>query len=293
MFTAFFTAVASCIIAGQGWITCFSPEQPNYAMQETTQAPILTGDSLGVLLTAESALAWDIDTGTILYEKNSTQERPIASLSKLLSVLAVRENLAPGQEVVISKDVLRPQRLGANIKLPVDETTTVRELLEASLVASANDAIVALAVATSGTEEDFVAYANNYAPSIGVTHTVLSNATGLSGGIQHSTAQDVRRLLTLVYEDSLLGDFIAEEKGVLTTKEGHIREYDTTNKLLGTYMPILGAKTGYTVEAKENLALITRDDAGHRIGTVILGSDDRFQDSKALVQWIWENYTFN
>jgi D-alanyl-D-alanine carboxypeptidase len=78
----------------------------------------------------------------------------------------------------------------------------------------------------------------------------------------------------------------------LVTQEGAIRRYTTTNRLLKTYVPVIAAKTGYTREAKENLALLTEGSNGQRVGAVVLGSDARFQDSKVLVEWIWRNYSW-
>lgn len=235
---------------------------------------------------------WDEATGEILYAKNADRQRPIASLTKLLSALVVRETLPENTQVTIPASVLAAQRSGANIRLPVGEHVSVRELLRASMVASANDAMVSLADAAAGSEAAFVAQANAYARRYGYAHTKAVNATGLSGGDQYSTAHDIRRLLSSAYRDPLLRSFLSLETGTLTTLEGSTRAYKTTNKLLGTYVPIIAAKTGYTVEAGQNLAIITEGPQGQRIGAVILGSDERFQDMKIVVEWIWRNYTW-
>ena len=79
---------------------------------------------------------------------------------------------------------------------------------------------------------------------------------------------------------------------MLRTREGSVRSYASTNKLLGTYFPVLAAKTGYTPAAGQNLIVMTHGEAGQRIGAVVLGSSDRFQDMKTLVEWIQRNYTW-
>lgn len=287
------TLLLTCVLARADVSTCLNTYQADAELTSAVvREPQHTGASFDVVLTAQAALVWDINTGAVLYEKNSHQRRPVASLSKLLSVLTVKDMLPLSKIVEIPSEAGVAQRKGANIKLPVGQHATVQDLLAASLIPSANDAAVTLAVATAGSEEAFVALANSHAEALELTDTKLANATGLSGGDQYSTARDIMRALLLIYEDPQLRSYLSAQAGTLHTTEGAARAYKTTDKLLGTYLPILAAKTGYTVEAGQNLAIITQDKAGHTIGAVVLGSDDRFQDMKVLVEWIWRNYTW-
>ena len=254
--------------------------------------PALTGNAIDVILSADAALVWDVNTGKILYEKEVDKKRPIASLNKLLVVLSMRDVLEMNQVVEIPSAIRKAQRSGANIKLPVGEHMSVEELIEASLVASANDAAVSLALSGYESEEEFAEYASAYAQSHGFENTKLANATGFSGGEQFSTARDVMRMLAVSYDDPVLRPYLSEKKGTVRTVEGTRRSFTSTNKLLGTYMPILAAKTGYTREAGENLVVITEGENGEQIGAVILESENRFHDMKVLVEWIWRNYTW-
>jgi len=260
---------------------------------EKISAPSFTGEAVNVVLSAESALVWDEKTGEVLYEKEAEKQRPVASLSKLMSALAVREMTSLNQVVEIPKEVKWAQRKGADIKLPVGQRVEVRQLLEAGLIASANDAMVALAVGISGSEEEFVKAANNYARQYGFNNTRISNATGLDGGEQYSTARDMMGIFARVYKDSELRRMLASKNGVLVTKEGTRLNYKSTNKLWGTYFPVLAAKTGYTVAAGENLVVMTYGDEGQRIGAVVLGSEERFYDMKVLVEWVWRNFSWS
>ncbi len=256
-------------------------------------APVFSGQSLDVVLSAQAVLAWDEQTDTVLYEKNADGRRPVASLSKLLSALTVRELLPAVRVVEIPRAVLATQRRGAHIRLPIGEHASVYDLLSASLIPSANDAMTALALAAANSEESFVAAANDWAVKHGLTNTKVSNATGLEGdGESYSTARDMKGLLRLAFRDTTLRTLLVSDSGVLRTQEGTIRRYKSTNKLLGTYFPVLAAKTGYTPAAGENLAVITYGEAGQRIGAVVLGSEGRFQDVKTLVEWIFRNYTW-
>ena len=194
--------------------------------------------------------------------------------------------------VVIPPTVRTVQQQGAHIRLPAGEHAPVNELLAASLIPSANDAMVTLAAAAAGDEAAFVTLANSEAARLGLRNTRVANATGLPGGDQYSTAEDIRQLLTLVYANPRLAPYLNDAAGSLRTREGTTRAYKTTNDLLATYLPILAAKTGYTTDAGENVALLTRDAAGHTIGIVILGSQQRFQDAKILAEWINRHYTW-
>ncbi len=277
--------VVSCVPYG------LTPEKVEAAPAQ--KIPTKTGKAIDVALTAEAALVWDINTNTILYDRNANTKRPVASLNKLLSSLAVRELLPSSATIAtIPPDVKKVQAKGANIKLPVGQHASVGELLGASLIPSANDAMVTLAVEAKGSEAAFVTYANDFAGRHGLFNTKLANATGLQGGEQYSTAHDVMHMLTLAYADPVLKPYLSSQRGQLTTQEGTKREFISTDELLGTYLPILAGKTGYTLQAKENLAIITTGPRGQKLGAVILGSDNRFHDMKTVVEYVLRNYTW-
>jgi serine-type D-Ala-D-Ala carboxypeptidase (penicillin-binding protein 5/6) len=288
-------AFVGCAILQQPLISCI-PYAVTPKPEPVISAPRIpqkTGEAIDVALTAEAALVWDVTTNTVLYDRNANTKRPIASLNKLVSTLAVRELLPSGDTVVIiPPEVKKAQSQGANIKLPVGHHASVRDLLGASLIPSANDAMVSLAIAAKGSESAFAEYTNAFAARHGLFTTKLANATGLQGGDQYSTAHDVMGMLTLAYADPHLKPFLDQQKGQLITKEGAKRDFISTDELLGTYLPILAGKTGYTIAAKENLAIITVGPKGQKIGAVILGSDNRFQDMKTVVEYVIRNYTW-
>lgn len=288
-------AVLGCVILQQPFESCipYALEPEPTPTIATRAIPQKTGQAIDVALTAQAALVWDLATDTILYEKEANTKRPIASINKLLSAIAVRELLPSlNTQIVIPAEAKKVQSKGANIKLIVGHHATIRDLLEASLVPSANDAMVSLAVAASGSESEFVKYANNLAARKGLFSTKLANATGLQEGEQYSTAHDVMSMLTLAYADPILRPFLSQQKGSLVTQEGAVREFISTDELLGGYLQILAGKTGYTLAAKENLAIITVGPKGQKIGAVILGSDNRFHDMKIAVEYVLRNYTW-
>ncbi len=294
------TLLVSCLFANNDFNNCLS-ENPSLPLTPTVAGavsqqklgPSFIGQSFDVVLTAEAALAWDETTGQVIYQKNADEKRPVASLSKILSALVVRSALPLDKTVLIPPEARAAQINGADIHLPIGQHASVLELLSAGLVASANDAMVTLAVATAGSEPSFVNIANDFAKKNGAYDTIISNATGLNGGEQHSTAKDIKTLFSLAYRDQVLRDLLVTDKGQLHTTEGKTVNYKSTNQLLGTYFPVLAAKTGFTNEAGENLAIMTYGQEGQRLGVIILGSRDRFQDAKVLVEWIWRNYQWS
>ncbi|MBI3251332.1 MAG: D-alanyl-D-alanine carboxypeptidase [Candidatus Andersenbacteria bacterium] len=287
---AFLAVTATCFWMGTPGSDCLS-----YAATAQVRAPgpQFTGDSIDVIVSAEAYVVWDLQTGAVIKEKNADARRPVASLSKLATVMLIRDLLPLDTVIEIPVEVKKAQRQGAHIKLVPGEHALVADLLAAAMIPSANDAAVALAVAAKGSEDEFVTYANAELPKKGFEHTRLANATGLQGGVQYSTAREVKKLFMNAYQDPAILPFLSQQKGTLVSIEGKKHEYLSTDKLLGTYLPVIAAKTGYTVEAKENLTLITQGEKGQRIGVVLLGSDSRFQDMKVLVEWIWRNYSWN
>jgi D-alanyl-D-alanine carboxypeptidase (penicillin-binding protein 5/6) len=285
------TAVG-CLVANQPLASCWEQYMAPSAQAQSAHLPYFSGTAISPILSAQAYTSWDVSTGTSLAESNADVQRPIASISKLLSLLAVRQLLSPDQVVAIPPDVRAAQAAGANIKLPVGEHAKVSDLIAAALIPSANDAMVTLAVAAKGSEQAFVDYANQYALQHDLPNTHLANSTGLQGGVQYSTAHDVQKLLTMVYADPVLRQYVDQQAGDLVTVEGTKEHYISTDQLLGTYLPVLAAKTGYTIQAGENLTLLTVGPAGQKIGVVVLGSQDRFYDAKVLIAWIWRNFTW-
>lgn len=287
--------VVSCFLTRQTPDSCLTQTTNSEQVAgKTVTTPAFTGEAIDVELTAQTALAWDVQTGHVLYSKQADARRPVASLSKLLSAVAIRRLMPLNQSLEIPPAVRAVQRYGADIRLPVGEHATVHDLLQAGLVASANDAMVTLAIGARHSEENFADYANTLARELGLVNTRVVNATGLSESnkTQYSTASDMRALLLMVYRDGVLASFMDDQTGHLRTAEGTVRQYKSTDKLLGSYLPVVIAKTGYTAEAGENLALITTGQGGQRIGAVILGSANRWHDMKVLVEWLERNYTW-
>ncbi len=256
-------------------------------------------ESVGVVLQAKRALAIDVNSGAILYEKLSHEPQPIASITKLMTAMVVLDLGFDGEKVV--QVLPSDERAGAFTNVFRYENIFAKDLLAASLIPSDNNATVALARSTGLSEADFAAAMNQKAKDLGMLDSVFVEPTGLSEANQAS-AYDVARLVhaSLQYPD------IAE----LTTKENYFfkvigsersvklfsTDYLLSNQLFknGDYK-ILGGKTGFIDEAGYCFAVQLENKDGQKIIGVILGSQNiasRFQDMKSLWHWVLTNYSW-
>ena len=252
---------------------------------ETNIAPVIK---------AKSAIAVDLDNGSILYEKNSFIPRPIASLTKLMTVSIVLDENKLNDIVTISKKVSKTT--GSKIWLMEGETITVENLLYATLINSANDAAAALAEFNSGSDDKFVEKMNQKSRDLELTGTNFLNPTGLDmddTGQQdnQSTAYDLAVLAHHAYGYNFVKKAASKTSYEITSTDGKItHKLQTTNDLLKSYLKVLGLKTGTTDQAGECLIAITQSDTGHKILTVVLNSPNRYNETKVLVDWIFRTY---
>ncbi|OCA90990.1 D-alanyl-D-alanine carboxypeptidase [Bacillus sp. FJAT-27225] len=222
----------------------------------------------------KSAILIERDTGTVLYEKNSNEQLPPASMTKIMTMLLIMEALDEGK-LDINEKVRASEYAasmgGSQIFLEVGEEMTTKELLKGIAIGSGNDASVAMAERIGGSEEAFVGMMNKKAKELGLKNTVFKNTTGLPAQGHTSTAHDMGIMAKelLKYED------ITKYTGMY---EAYLRE-DTdkkfwlvnTNKLVRFYPGVDGLKTGFTSEAKYCLTA-TAQKNGMRVIAVVFGA---------------------
>lgn len=266
----------------------FTPEpiiQPPLEVLEIHAAPQLAEFSEPVVQ-AEAAIIIDLASGKILFEKNAKTELPIASLTKLMTGIVVKENYALSDTVVVSRTAA--QQPPAKIWLSRGEKISVENLLKAALIESANDAAVALADHIG--MDDFVAKMNEKATALGLTHTSFANPVGYDDEDNFSTAHDLAILAQYFLRDDFLRETVATPRTGIVSKSGILYNLYSTNNLFGSYLDIRGLKTGRTDEAGECLAAISRAENGKEILAIVLDSPKRFQETKALLTWAEEHY---
>lgn len=257
---------------------------------EATAIPHENIRNVAPVIKAKSVLAVDLKNGFPLFEKGIYDRRPIASISKLMTIILILEENKMDDVVTVSKKA--SQTSGSRIWLAPGEKITVENLLSASMIASANDAAYALAEFNSNSNvKDFVAKMNQKAKSLGLNDTHFTNPVGFDDKENYSSAYDLSVLARYAF-----GKEFVRKTGVI--KELEIKSTDgklkhklkTTNDLLSSYLKVLGLKTGTTDLAGQCLIAIIENDKGHDILTVMLDSPSRYQETKVLADWIFRTY---
>lgn len=250
---------------------------------------------LGVDITAAAAVVMDEETGRILFAKNSENERPIASITKLMSALVLFDIKTKWDDVVVL-DELDRQALGRYYLEPGDRISKMA-LLQLALTASANNAVAAL-VRTSGlTEEQFVQKMNERARSMGI-QAHFAEPIGLSSKNTANAVAVAHILYEALRYDAIYRATVNQEFKV-TRPGGTQYVARSTNELLDTFLnqkpyEITGGKTGYIEEAGFCLAQRIKKN-GHELLVVVLGAKEhalRFQEVKALTVWAFDAYTW-
>ena len=239
-----------------------------------------------------SYILMDYDTGTVMAEYKADEPLPIASVTKVMTMLICMESIKSGK-ISFNDTVTASEHAcgmgGSQIYLEPGEQMTVSDMLKSVAVSSANDACVALAEYIMGSEQAFVDAMNDRAKALGMKNTHFVNCNGLDTDGHYSSARDVsimsRELLK--YDDirpfmSIWMDTVRDGKFGLTN----------TNKLIRFYDGAIGVKTGSTTNAKYCLSFAAKRNNLTLIGAV-LGAEttsDRFETSKELLNYGFANY---
>lgn len=242
-------------------------------------------------MTARAALFVDVTSGTVLWERDSQQPLSLASTTKMMTAL-VALDLYPLAEEVTVPAVCASLAGTQGMSLVIGEKISVENLLTGMLVSSAGDAACALSSHKS-TEEEFVKKMNEKAQSLGMTKTHFANPVGndeLDGNGNEGTAADLIILARGFWKNNYLQETVGLTEKTVTSFDGKtVHKLQTTNDLLTSYPGIKGIKTGYTVKAK-GCFVSFYDKGGHQILGVLLGSDDRFGETKKVLDWIFAVY---
>ncbi|SFR01767.1 D-alanyl-D-alanine carboxypeptidase family protein [Desulfoscipio geothermicus] len=234
------------------------------------------------VISAESAVLMDVDTGQILYSKNHLQQRPMASTTKVMTALIA---LAAADTDGIIKISPRAAAVGeSSMYLREGEALALKHVLYGALLRSGNDACVAIAEHAAGSEEAFVLLMNEKAALIGADSTHFCNTNGLPAPGHYSTAQDLALIARNALHDPLFCRIVKTRFKTVKGLGGVTHYLKNTNKLLWQYPGADGVKTGTTMEAGKCLiASATVDD--RRLLAVILNGPDRFRDAENLLDY--------
>lgn len=246
-----------------------------------------------VTLDATSYLLMEGSTGTVLTAKNETEQRSMASITKLMTILLILEELDKGNLSLtdtVTASANASAMGGSQIYLKENEVMDVDTLLKSIFVASANDSCIAMAEHIAGSEAAFVERMNERAGELGLTSTVYKNPHGLDEEGHHSSAKDIATLSREVMKHDITTNYT-------TIWQERIRngtfELTNTNKLIRFYDGATGLKTGSTTDAGCCLSATAKRNGMELIAVVLNSPTDaiRFRDAKTLLDYGFKNYT--
>lgn len=258
-----------------------------------TSAPVNT-NTAKLDIKAKSVILMEPETGSVLYEENADEKLHPASVTKIMSLLLVMEAIENEKLSLQTVSVTSEHAAsmgGSQIWLEPGETMTVDELLRASVIASANDATVALAELVAGSEEIFVEQMNNRAKELGMKNTTFVNACGLDADEHLTTARDVAIMSSALIKHSLIKNYSTVWMDALRNGKS---ELVNTNKLVRYYKGCTGLKTGTTSKAGCCISATAKRDNMELVAVVMGGenSNERFSGAKKLLDYGFANWSF-
>ena len=246
-------------------------------------------------LTSPSALLMEADNGTIIFEKNADEKRPVASVTKLMTLLIVLEKIDNGEitlqdSVQVSSYAAGQQ--GSQALLDANVIYPLEDLLRSAIIASANDSAVALAEYIAGSEESFAALMNERAMAMGLANSHYVNCTGLPAANQYTSARDVACIAREICRHPKYFEYASVWMDTLVHPSGRKTDLTNTNRLVRFYQDCDGMKTGSTNEAKYCL-VASAQRKGMRLIAVVLGvpnSQTRFDEARAMMDYGFATY---
>lgn len=262
---------------------------PNYLFldKKFPDNPVLNATTNFPIISAQGALAVDLNSGVSLYEKNPDAALLPASTTKIVTALTALDTYALDQIMVIPKGVsVDGQKMG----LFPGEQMKFEDLLYGLLVFSANDAAETLAINYPGGYDAFIVAMNAKAKELSMASSNFENPVGLDNYNQVTTAKDLVRVSEVAMRNPEFAKIVGTKSITVSDITGKSKySLNNVNELLGKVPGVLGVKTGWTENARENLVTYIERD-GHKIMIAVLGSQDRFGETKEMIDWIFANY---
>lgn len=291
-----FSLLLETIRPSYGTFTSFMPasvlaaeEVPALADEK---APEKRGESIGPVVNAKAVFSIDLPTGTPLFTHNIFERRPLASIAKLVTAMVILDHHSLDEKVTVSRRATTQE--GSKMFLAPGEVINISSLLTGLLVASGNDAAVALAEFNAGSEAAFVAKMNEKAAELGLANTHFSNAKGFDEKDNYSTAFDIMRFSRAALSYSFIRQTVSQKNAEVYSVNGRMKHMLTsTNELLeNQHFQVVGLKTGSTPQAGESFVSLAKAPNGHEVLTVMLDSPDRFLETKVVIDWVMRNFEF-
>ena len=256
---------------------------------KTTKEDVTKKESKGtddnLLSDGKSAILIEATTGKIIYEKNAHERYAPASMTKIMSMILIMEEIEKGNlkwNETLTTSSNASSMGGSQIFLQANEKMSVKDLFKGVAIGSANDATVVFAERIAGTEDKFVEKMNQKAKELGLKDTNFKNATGLDEANHYSSAYDMAFMARELVKHEKIFEFTTIYEDYLRQNTDNKFWLVNTNKLIKTYEGADGLKTGYTKEAGYCLTATANKNRMRLIGTIMGASDSKTRNSNMM-----------
>lgn len=245
---------------------------------------------------AKSAIMIEASTGQIIYEKNAYEKLPPASMTKMMSMLLIMENIEKDNlkwNEMVTASANAASMGGSQIFLEAGEKMSVEDLLKGIAIGSGNDATVTLAERIAGTEDNFVNMMNEKAKELGLSNTNFKNATGLDAENHYSSAHDMALIAKELVKHKKILEFTSIYEDYLREGTDNSFWLVNTNRLVRFYQGVDGLKTGFTNEAGYCLTATAKKE-DMRLITVVMNEPDsntRSNETTSLLDYGFNMYS--
>lgn len=229
-----------------------------------------------------SEIAMELNSGTVLHEKNADKQLPMASTTKILTALIICEDCDLDEVITVPDEAVGVE--GSSIYLKSGEEISVIDLLYGLMLRSGNDAACALAIHHSGSVEKFIDKMNERAEEIGVNCTHFSNPSGLPNDSHYTTARDLCNIARAAMQNEVFAKIVSTKNYT-----GIYRSFTNKNRLLGFLDGANGVKTGYTEKAGRCLVSSAKRN-NFDIICVVLNCYDMFERSTEIIENCYNEY---
>ena len=240
-----------------------------------------------ITTSARSVILMDMDSNRILYEKNISEVRSVASISKIMTAVLAIESGKMKKEVTIGEEIKKSY--GSGIYLSVGEKLKLEDLVYGLMLRSGNDAVLAIAKFVGKDIDKFVELMNKKAKEIGMNNTTFNNPSGLDQEKgNYSTAYDMAILTSYAMKNKEYKKITGTKKYTLKTNK-NVYNWINKNKLLKKYKYATGGKTGFTEKARRTL-VTTANKNNTNLVVVTLNDGNDWQDHENLFEYGFNNY---
>lgn len=290
----FIEKVANGVFVTVNGYSCCSVYNPDQVLGASSQRtfPLKVKDIPLPELTAKSIYVVDQKNSKVLYSKNEAEKLAPASTTKLVTAMVALDIYSPSDTLVVPEECTQVDSTKA--WLYQNATYKVSDIIESLLVASGGDSACVLSTGKISADQ-FISLMNRKLTDAGINNTHLTNVIGLdsSDGSHYSTSEDLYKIAVLARSNKDISKFVSTKDFVLKSVDGlYVSPLTNTNKLLWEIPGTVGVKTGKTVDAGEVL-IYEYKDSSKDIYIVVMGSQDRFADTKNLLNWSLASYKWN